>query len=173
MRTSKSKVIKVTLRFRMLNTGKQTLYLDYYYPPIKDPETGNPPRREYLGMLVTPLKKRNGGHQTNSSSGYKYTSIDEETIRLATIILNNRQNELNKSEIYTDAEREVMKAKERSKGNFIEFFQRLANERKESNHTNWLSAIEHFKFKNLIRMKIIPLIQQSLVSYWRLSYNII
>lgn len=38
-----------------------------------------------------------------------------------------------------------MKAKERSKGDFIEFFQRLANERKESNRTNWLSAIEHFK----------------------------
>lgn len=56
MRRNKNRIVKVTLRFRMLNTGKQTLYLDYY-PPIKDPETGNPSRREYLGMFVTPLKK--------------------------------------------------------------------------------------------------------------------
>ena len=39
MSKKRSKAIKVTLRFRMLATGKETLYLDFY-PPIEDPETG-------------------------------------------------------------------------------------------------------------------------------------
>ncbi len=34
----RSKTVKVTLRFKMLNTGKETLYLDYY-PPIRNDET--------------------------------------------------------------------------------------------------------------------------------------
>ena len=62
----KSKTTKVTLRFRMLNTGKETLYLDYY-PGIPNPKTGETMRREYLGMYVVPLKKRNGELQTNVS----------------------------------------------------------------------------------------------------------
>lgn len=53
----KAKTTKVTLRFRMLNTGKETLYLDYY-PGIPNPKTGETMRREYLGMYVVPLKKK-------------------------------------------------------------------------------------------------------------------
>ena len=41
----KSKTTKVTLRFRMLNTGKETLYLDYY-PGIPNPKTGETMRRD-------------------------------------------------------------------------------------------------------------------------------
>ena len=78
----KSKTTKVTLRFRMLNTGKETLYLDYY-PGIPNPKTGETMRREYLGMYVVPLKKRNGELQTNKDGSHKYSEADEETIRLA------------------------------------------------------------------------------------------
>ena len=140
----KAKGIKVTLRYRMLFTGKETLYLDFY-PAIINPETGKPTRREYLGMYVNPLKKRTGEYQTNADGSHKYNPTDNETIRLAEIIRNNRQNELDKAEIYTESEAELLKAKERSKGDFIAYFQQLADDKKQSNRDNWVSALEHLK----------------------------
>jgi hypothetical protein len=124
----KAKGIKVTLRFRMLDTGKETLYLDFY-PAITDPQTGKPTRREYLGMYVNPIKKRSGDYQTNADGSHKYSPNDNETIRLAEIIRNNRQNEFDKAEIYTDSEKEILKAKERSKGDFVTYFQQLADDK--------------------------------------------
>lgn len=44
-------VTKVTLRKRLLPSGKITLYLDYY-PPIRDPKTNKMSRREYLGIYL-------------------------------------------------------------------------------------------------------------------------
>lgn len=140
----KSKTTKVTLRFRMLNTGKETLYLDYY-PGIPKPKTGETMRREYLGMYVVPLKKRNGELQTNKDGSHKYSETDEKTIRLAEIIRANRQNELSKAEIYTEAEAELLKAKERSKGDFITYFRDLAKDKRESNYNNWMSALKHLQ----------------------------
>ena len=121
MSKKRSKAIKVTLRFCMLATGKETLHLDFY-PPIEDPETGKPSRREYLGMTVIPLKNRKGEYTKDKDDNYKYSLNDEETIRTATIIRNNRQNTLDKANIYTDAEKEFLKAKERGKGDFMEYF---------------------------------------------------
>ena len=144
MKSKRTKAVKVTLRFRILSTGKETLYLDYY-PAIIDSETKKESRREYLGMYVTPLKKKDGTPQVNTDGTYKYNPIDKETIRLAEIIRDNRQNELNKTEIYTDAEAELLKAKERSKGNFIEYFEQIAKEKKTSNRDNWFSALEYLK----------------------------
>lgn len=140
----KAKTTKVTLRFRMLNTGKETLYLDYY-PGIPNPKTGETMRREYLGMYVVPLKKRNGELQTNKDGSHKYSEEDAETIRLAEIIRANRQNELSKAEIYTEVEAELLKAKERSKGDFIAYFRDLAKDKKESNYNNWMSALKHLQ----------------------------
>ena len=144
MKRKKSKAVKITLRFRMLDSGKETLYLDYY-PAIIDPETGKPSRREYLGMYVFPLKKGNGEFQTNKDGSHKYSPMDNETIRIAEIIRNNRQNELDKSNIYTEAEAELLKAKERSKGDFIKYFKKLSDEKRESNQDNWNAAFEHLK----------------------------
>ncbi|MDR3266305.1 MAG: site-specific integrase [Tannerella sp.] len=144
MKRKKSKAVKVTLRFRLLDTGKETLYLDYY-PKITDPETGKPSRREYLGMYVVPLKNRNGEFQKNVAGAHKYSPTDNETIRIAEIIRNNRQNELDKANIYTDTEAEMLKAKERSKGDFIQYFKQLSDEKKESNRDNWGAALEYLK----------------------------
>jgi integrase len=144
MKRKKSKAVKVTLRFRLLDTGKETLYLDYY-PAITDPETGQLSRREYLGMYVVPLRKRNGELQSGADGSHKYSPTDNETIRIAEIIRNNRQNELDKANIYTEAEAEILKAKERSKGDFIQYFKQLSNEKKESNKDNWGATMEHLK----------------------------
>ena len=45
------KATKVTLRQRLLNSGKITLYLDFY-PPFKDPVTKKDIRHEYLGIYL-------------------------------------------------------------------------------------------------------------------------
>ncbi len=140
----KAKGVKVTLRFRMLESGKETLYLDFY-PAIKDPATGSPTRREYLGMYATPLKKLNGQLLTTKDGTHKYNETDSETIRLAEIIRNNRQNELDKAEIYTENEAEMLKAKERSKGDFIAYFKQMAIEKNAANQDNWTSALLHLK----------------------------
>lgn len=40
---------KVTLRQRLLPSGKITLYLDYY-PAIRNPKTNKSQRHEYMGI---------------------------------------------------------------------------------------------------------------------------
>ncbi len=56
------KATKVKLRKREYANGTVTLYLDFY-PPIRDPRTMKPTRREYLGMSIikdprTPAERR-------------------------------------------------------------------------------------------------------------------
>ncbi|OAV75961.1 hypothetical protein Barb7_00378 [Bacteroidales bacterium Barb7] len=136
----KLKTTKVTLRFRMLDTGRETLYLDYY-PAVYNSQTGKETRREYLGMYAVPLKNRKGELHTNRDGIHKYNEADRETIRLADIIKANRQNELSKAEIYTDQEAELLKAKERGKGDFIAYFRDMAKDKKDSNYSSWQSAL--------------------------------
>ena len=45
------KATKVFLRQRKLNSGKITLYLDYY-PPLRDPVTQDRVFRDYLGIYL-------------------------------------------------------------------------------------------------------------------------
>lgn len=42
---------KVTLRQRLLPSGKTTLYLDYY-PAIRNPKTNRSQRHEYMGIYL-------------------------------------------------------------------------------------------------------------------------
>ncbi len=47
---------KVTLRQRLLKSGKVTLYLDYY-PAIRNPRTNRSQRHEYLGIYLYGMPK--------------------------------------------------------------------------------------------------------------------
>lgn len=47
--------MKITLRRKLLSSGRETLYLDFY-PPIPHPETGKPTRREFLNLFIYFLK---------------------------------------------------------------------------------------------------------------------
>lgn len=116
----KKRAIKVTLRTRMLNTGKEALYLDFY-PPIVDQETKLKSRRESLGMFIYPLKNRNGDYHKDKNGNYKYNSSCMETMRLAEIIRNNKQNEFDKENIYTETEAEILKAKKPKRKNQFVF----------------------------------------------------
>ncbi|OAV64391.1 site-specific tyrosine recombinase XerC [Bacteroidales bacterium Barb6XT] len=132
----------------MLDTGKETLYLDYY-PAIYNSQTGKETRREYLGMYVVPLKNRKGELHTNRDGTHKYNEADRETVRLADIIKANRQNELSKAEIYTDQEAELLKAKERGKGDFIAYFRDMAKDKRDSNYSSWQSALKYIQVYTL------------------------
>ena len=137
--------IKVSLREKKISKGRKSLDLDFY-PPIPHPETGEPTRREFLGLYTfekpkTPINKL---HNTD-------------TLKIANSIRQKRENFLNKPEIYSQYEKEQLKLKELGEQCFIEYFTKLANKRKSSNHDNWLSALNYLdtftnstlKFANL------------------------
>jgi len=122
---------KVTLRQKKISKGRQSLYLDFY-PAIPHPETGEPTRREFLGLYIfekpkTPIDKQ---HNT-------------ETLLIGESIRQKRENFLNKPEIYSEYEKEQLRKREKGEQCFIEYFRKLANKRKASNHDNWVSALNY------------------------------
>lgn len=124
---------KVTLRQKKISKGRKSLYLDFY-PPIPHPETGEPTRREFLGLYI--FEKPN-------------TPIDKqhniETLKIGESIRQKRENFLNKPEIYSEYEKEQLRKKELGEQCFIEYFRKLANKRKASNHDNWVSALNYIE----------------------------
>jgi len=125
--------IKVKLREKTISGNRQSLYLDFY-PPIPHPETGEPTRREFLGMYLFDKAKNPIDKLHN-----------KETLQLAEQIRQKRENHLNKPEIYTGYEKEQLKIKEQGEQNFVAYFKSLADKRKASNHDNWVSAYNYLE----------------------------
>lgn len=122
---------KVKLRQKVISGNRMSLYLDFY-PAIPHPETGKPTRREFLGLYIfnkphTPIDRQ---HNTD-------------VMRIAESIRQKRDNFLNKPEIYSQYEKEQLRLKELGEMNFVEYFKKLAYQRKESNHANWISALNY------------------------------
>ena len=125
--------IKVKLREKKISGNRQSLYLDFY-PAIPHPETGEPTRREFLGLYLFDKAKNPIDKQGN-----------KETLQLAEQIRQKRENYLNKPEIYTGYEKEQLKIKEQGEQNFVTYFKKLADKRKASNHDNWVSAYNYLE----------------------------
>jgi len=125
--------IKVKLRQKSISGNRQSLYLDFY-PAIPHPETGEPTRREFLGLYIFDKTKKPLEKQQN-----------KETLQLAEQIKQKRENNLNKPEIYTGYEKERLKIKELGEQNFVDYFKSLADKRKASNHDNWVSAYKYLE----------------------------
>jgi integrase len=125
--------IKVKLREKKISGNRQSLYLDFY-PAIPHPETGEPTRREFLGLYVFDKSKSPFDKQHN-----------KETLQLAEQIRQKRENHLNKPEIYTGYEKEQLKIKEQGEQNFVTYFKSLADKRKASNYDNWVSAYNYLE----------------------------
>ena len=123
--------ISVKLRKKPISEGRQSLYLDFY-PPIPNHDTGKLTRREFLGMYLFDKPKNPIDKLHN-----------KETLQRAESIRQKRETHINKSDIYTAFEREQLLIKERGKQNFVEYFKKLADKRKASNHDNWVSAYKH------------------------------
>ncbi len=124
---------KVSLRQKKISKGRKSLYLDFY-PPIPHPKTGESTRREFLGLYIfekpkTPIDKQ---HNT-------------ETLKIGESIRQKRENFLNKPEIYSQYEKEQLRLNELGGQCFIEYFTKLANKRKASNHDNWVSALNYLE----------------------------
>ena len=137
--------IKVKLRQKAISGNRQSLYLDFY-PAIKHPETGEPTRREFLNMyLFNEVEKGKAGQPKK----VKLNAIDKlhntNTLQVAEQIRQKRDNELNKPEIYTGFEKEQLKIRERGDQNFVEYFKKLSDKRKASNHDNWVSAYHYLE----------------------------
>lgn len=137
--------IKVKLRQKAISGNRQSLYLDFY-PPIPHPETGEPTRREFLGMYLFDKAKSVIDKQHN-----------KETLQIAEQMRQKRENYLNKPEIYTGYEKEQLKIKERGEQNFVAYFKSLADLRKSSNHDNWVSAYNYLNAFTNGQLKFVDL----------------
>ncbi len=122
---------KVSLRHKEISKGRRSLYLDFY-PPIPHPETGEPTRREFLKMYIYEKPKTPVDKQHNA-----------ETLQIGESIRQKRENFLNKPEIYSQYEKEQLRLNELGEQCFIEYFTKLADKRKASNHDNWVSALNY------------------------------
>jgi len=125
--------ITVKLREKKISGNRQSLYLDFY-PAIPHPETGEPTRREFLGLYLFDKAKNPIDKQGN-----------KETLQLAEQIRQKRENHLNKPEIYTGYEKEQLKIKEQGEQNFVTYFKSLADKRKTNNHDNWVAAYKYLE----------------------------
>lgn len=130
---AKTMVTKVSLRQKRISKGRLSLYLDFY-PPIPHPETGEPTRREFLGLYVLENPKT-----TMDKSHRKETLLIGESIR------QKRENFLNKPEVYSQYEKDQLRIKELGERSFIEYFAELTQKRKPNNRDNWRSALKHLK----------------------------
>ena len=123
---------KVKLRKKKISKGRESLYLDFY-PPIPHFETGEPTRREFLGLYTFEKPKLNEKqHNTD-------------TLLIGESIRQKRENILNKPEIYSVYEKEQLRIKEQGELNFVEYFEGLTNKRKSSNYDNWISTLNYLK----------------------------
>lgn len=129
--------VKVTLREKAISKGRKSLYLDFY-PPIPHLETGEPTRREFLGLYVfekpkTPIDKK----------------YNLEVLQKAELIKNERHKQYNGNKDLSELEKRTLekdkKERELSEQCFVEYFKKLSNKRKASNHDNWVSALNYLK----------------------------
>lgn len=97
---------KVKLRQRELPSGKITLYLDFW-PPVRNPRTGESSRREYLGIYL--------------SKDPKDRKANNEKLRIAEAIRSEREIAILKEQF-------GFAYHTRGKVDFISYFQEIANE---------------------------------------------
>lgn len=124
---------KVKLRSKPIKGNKKSLYLDFY-PPILNTATGGPTRREFLKLYIydtpkTPLEKQHN----------RDTTLLAEQIRI------QRENRLNKPEIYNEYEREKLKQIEKGAKSFIAYYESLISKKIGSNRDNWYSSLLYLK----------------------------
>ncbi|RYZ82397.1 MAG: site-specific integrase, partial [Proteobacteria bacterium] len=117
--------MKVTIRKKQLLHGRSSLYLDFW-PPITNPDSGRPQRREYLEIYLIDKPK---------------TEMDKvcniETMKLAENIRAKRQLDIQNRNyrFISDAQKT---------GNFVTYFNSIASVKKEGTSDNWAMAYKYF-----------------------------
>ncbi|MDA0732333.1 MAG: site-specific integrase [Bacteroidetes bacterium] len=117
----------VHLRKKQIANGKESLYLDFY-PPVKG-EKGTYTRREYLKRYI---------YEKPKTAQQKLHN--KENLVFAEGLKNRREKEILN-------EQDGLFNTKNKKRDFIEFFQSLCDNRKETDGTygNWLSALKYLK----------------------------
>lgn len=123
----------VTLRKKTISQGRMSLYLDFY-PPVWNEDSNCFTRREFLKLYV---------YQKPANQLQKMENI--ENMHTAELIRARRQNEINKSEIYSAFEREQLKVLSVGKESFLGYFKKLAEKKEGNNLSIWNCAIIHFE----------------------------
>jgi integrase len=123
----------VTLRQKVLASGKISLYLDFY-PPILNANTNQYTRREFLKLYLFEKPK---------NQIQKITNIENQ--RIAELMLIRRLNELRKDDIYSEFEKERLELQRIGRGSFLKYLKKLADKRERNNYQIWNSAIIHFE----------------------------
>lgn len=113
---------KVTVRQRPISKGQISLYLDFY-PPIRNPKTGKPSRREYLGLYIYAKPEAPFQQEFNKSMLQKAELIK---CRRTESIINEEFGFLDRT---------------KGKEDFIEYWQK----KRDETNSGWQTAINHFK----------------------------
>lgn len=116
---------KVTLRQKPISKNRKSLYLDFY-PAITNPGTGEKTRREFLGFYIFDNPKTLVEKDHN-----------KQVLNLAEQIKLKRENEFNKPEIYSELEKDKLKATKTGRGNFVEYFKKMADKYEGSTFDDW------------------------------------
>jgi integrase len=126
--------IKVHLRQKPLKDKERaSLYLDFY-PAIYDAQKDRMTRRDFLGRYVYINPK-----------GYAQKDHNRKTKEWAEGIRANRENELNKSEIYSYFEREQKKKQELRSLPFVDYMESKARSKTGKNLHNYKSPIKFWR----------------------------
>lgn len=157
--------IKVTLRMKPISKDRQALYLDFW-PSVIDIKTGKPTRRMFLNKYIfnefvyetekkidskgntftkIQIVKDKKGRDIKAKLTPEQLKHNEQAKRIAESIRWQKENELNKPEIYNELEREQLRLKEIGEMDFIDYFKKLADKRTGSNRDLWLIAIKYFE----------------------------
>lgn len=113
---------KVTLRKRLLPSGKITLYLDYY-PAIRDPKTNKLSRREYLGIYLV-----------NKPRTAEERDLNKEKLMTAEGLRAQRELSILRGDLgFID--------RETPKQDFIAYF----HQNLEGHDQKWIRVYDHFK----------------------------
>ncbi len=132
------RISKVTLRKKLLKDEKtQSLFLDFY-PPISNPKSGKPTRREYLRMYILEKPKDELEKIQNKN-----------TLLRARMISNERQNQIYNNDY-------GFLASELDNRCFLEYFESIARKRSRSNsnQVKWLIVLNYLKeYSAEIKMK--------------------
>lgn len=113
---------KVTLRRRAITNGRESLYLDYY-PAIRNPETMEMSRREYLGIYIYQKPRNEMQREFNNEMLDKAEAI--RCMRVSSLI--------NEEYGFLD--------KQKMRGDFLAYFKSMARTKGDK----WLMVYAHFE----------------------------
>lgn len=122
---------KITIRTRKVKNGKRSIYLDYA-PPVPNPDTGRNMRFEGLRLYIWEEPKTRLQHKEN-----------RQVMQLADEIRLRRLNEVNRSNLLTDFEKELQAKRKRLSKSFLDYYDRLAGKKIGQNYQGWRSAKKH------------------------------